>query len=273
VVSRYSRPLVFVALCLVAISTVYPLVFMALNTMRSTSAYEVSPYGLPTHLTMSNFSALLNQVPFLSALLHSLIVVVPAVVVATLSSALAAFVFTKVPIRFGNGLFWVMLMIMFMPGIVVLLPLYVEVAHVGLANNFLPAILIYTALNIPYGTYLLRANFRAIPDSVIEASRVDGASWFRIFRSVVLPMARPAIVTIGILTFLNIWNELFISLVLLHEPTNEMLTPTLAQLSGRFGTDIPVLMAGLLLGSIPTLLLYFVTARVFIRGMLSGAVR
>ena len=94
-----------------------------------------------------------------------------------------------------------------------------------------------------------------------------------IFRSVVLPIARPAIVTIGILTFLNIWNELFISLVLLHQPNNEMLTPTLAQLSGRYGTDIPVLMAGLLLGSIPTLLLYFFTARVFIRGMLSGAVR
>lgn len=270
---RYSRVFVFLALCLVGISTVYPLVFMALNTMRSTSSYELSPYGLPTHFSLSSFSALLNQVPFLSSLLHSLIVVVPAVFVATLSSALAAFVFTKVPIRFGNGLFWLMLMIMFMPGIVVLLPLYVEVARVGLANSFLPAILIYTALNIPYGTYLLRANFRAIPDSVIEASRVDGASWFRTFRSVVLPMARPAIVTIGILTFLNIWNELFISLVLLHEPTNEMLTPTLAQLSGRFGTDIPVLMAGLLLGSIPTLLLYFLTARVFIRGMLSGAVR
>lgn len=272
-VSRYSRAAVFLGLCVVAVSTVYPLVFMAANTMRSTSAYELSPYGLPTHFGFQSFTALLNQVPFLSSLLHSLIVVVPAVCVATLSSALAAFVFTKVPVRFGNVLFWVMLMIMFMPGIVILLPLYVEVAHIGLANSFLPAILIYTALNIPYGTYLLRASFRSIPDSVIEASRVDGASWLRVFRSVVLPMARPAVVTIGILTFLNIWNELFISLVLLHEPTNEMLTPTLAQLSGRYGTDIPVLMAGLLLGSVPTLLLYFLTARVFIRGMLSGAVR
>ena len=272
-VSRFSRALVFLALCLVAVSTVYPLVFMATNTMRSTSSYERSPYGFPSHFGLGSFSALLNQVPFLSSLLHSLIVVVPAVVVATLSSALAAFVFTKVPVKFGNGLFWLMLMVMFMPGIVVLLPLYVEISRVGLANNFLLAILIYTALNIPYGTYLMRANFRAIPDSVIEAARVDGGSWFHIFRSVVLPIARPAIVTIGILTFLNIWNELFISLVLLHQPNNEMLTPTLAQLSGRYGTDIPVLMAGLLLGGIPTLLLYFLTARVFIRGMLSGAVR
>ena len=272
-VSRFSRALVFLGLCLVAVSTVYPLVFMATNTMRSTSSYERSPYGVPSHFSLGSFSALLNQVPFLSSLLHSLIVVVPAVVVATLSSALAAFVFTKVPVKFGNALFWLMLMVMFMPGIVVLLPLYVEISRVGLANNFFPAILIYTALNIPYGTYLMRANFRAIPDSVIEAARVDGGSWFHIFRSVVLPIARPAIVTIGILTFLNIWNELFISLVLLHQPNNEMLTPTLAQLSGRYGTDIPVLMAGLLLGSIPTLLLYFLTARVFIRGMLSGAVR
>jgi ABC-type glycerol-3-phosphate transport system permease component len=102
---------------------------------------------------------------------------------------------------------------------------------------------------------------------------VDGASWLQIFVRVILPIGKPAIMTVGILTFLNIWNELFISLVLLHSPSNEMLTPTLAQLSGKFSTDVPVLMAGLLLGAVPTLLLYFVTARVFIRGMLSGAVR
>jgi ABC-type glycerol-3-phosphate transport system permease component len=164
-------------------------------------------------------------------------------------------------------------MIMFMPGIVVLLPLYVEVARTGLANNFAPAIFIYTAINIPYGTYLLRSNFRAIPDSVVEAARVDGASWFKIFLRVILPIGKPGIITVGILTFLNIWNDLFISLVLLHAPNTEMVTPTLAQLSGKYTSNIPVLMAGLLLGALPTLILYFATARVFIRGMLSGAVR
>jgi raffinose/stachyose/melibiose transport system permease protein len=271
--SRARRTLVFLGLCLVAITTVYPLIFMALNSMRSSEAYELSPYGLPTHLSLSNFHALFNQVPFLSALLHSIIVVVPAVVLATLCSALAAFVFTKTPVKLGNLLFWVMLTIMFMPGIVILLPLYVQIGHLGLASNFTPAILIYTAINIPYGTYLLRSIFRALPDSVIEAGRVDGCSWLKIFVRVALPMAKAGIMTVGILTFLNIWNELFISLVLLHTPSTEMLTPTLAQLSGRYSNNIPVIMTGLLLGAIPTLLVYFVSARVLIRGMLSGAIR
>lgn len=271
--ARVHRAVVFVALCLIGASTVYPLIFMALNSMRTAQAFEVNPYQLPSHYSLTNFRALFSQVPFLSSILHSIIVVVPAVILATLFSALAAFVFTKSPIKLGNLLFWVMLTVMFMPGIVILLPLYVQIAHLGLASNFTPAILIYTAINIPYGTYLLRSNFRAIPDSVVEASRVDGATWSRIFLRIILPIARPGIVTVGILTFLNIWNELFISLVLLHAPSDEMVTPTLAQLSGRYSTDIPVLMAGLLLGAIPTLVLYFVTARVFIRGMLSGAVR
>jgi ABC-type glycerol-3-phosphate transport system permease component len=273
VTSRLSRTFVFAGLCLIGISTVYPLIFMALNSMRTSTAFQLNPYGLPSHFSLTSFHTLFSQIPFLSSILHSFIVVVPAVLLATLTSALAAFVFTKTPVRFGNVLFWVMLMIMFMPGIVVLLPLYVSIARAGLANNFTPAIFIYTAINIPYGTYLLRSNFRAIPDSVVEASRVDGASWLRIFVRVILPIGKPGIMTVGILTFLNIWNELFISLVLLHSPSNEMVTPTLAQLSGKFSTDIPVLMAGLLLGSIPTLAIYFVTARVFIRGMLSGAVR
>jgi len=271
--SRVSRGLVFAALCLIGISTVYPLLFMALNSMRTTQAFELNPFGLPSHLGLGSYRALFNTIPFLQSILHSLIVVVPAVLLATFASSLAAFVFTKVPIKLGNVFFWTMLMIMFMPGIVVLLPLYVEVARTGFANNFAPAILIYTAINIPYGTYLLRSNFRAIPNSVVEAARVDGASWLKVYYRVILPIGKPGIITVGILTFLNIWNDLFISLVLLHAPNTEMVTPTLAQLSGKYTSNIPVLMAGLLLGAVPTLLLYFVTARVFIRGMLSGAVR
>lgn len=270
---RVRRLVVFIGLCLVGITTVYPLIFMALNSMRSAQAYEVSPYGLPTHYSLSNFRALFNQVPFLASVLHSIIVVVPAVLLATLFSALAAYVFTKVPIKLGNGLFWLMLMIMFMPGIVVLIPLYVEIGHLGLASSFAPAILIYTAISIPYGTYLLRSIFRAIPDAVVEAARVDGAHWLKIFFRVILPMGRAGVMTVAILTFLSVWNELFISVVLLHTPSTEMMTPTLAQLSGRYSNNIPVIMTGLLLGSIPTLLVYFVTARVFIRGMLSGAIR
>jgi raffinose/stachyose/melibiose transport system permease protein len=273
IAARLRRTVVFIGLCLVSITTVYPLIFMALNSMRTAQAYEVSPYGLPTHYNLDNFRALFNQVPFLASVLHSIIVVVPAVLLATLFSALAAFVFTKVPIKLGNALFWLMLMIMFMPGIVVLIPLYVEIGHLGLASNFAPAILVYTAISIPYGTYLLRSIFRAIPDSVVEAARVDGARWLKIFFRVILPMGRAGVMTVGILTFLNIWNELFISVVLLHTPTTEMMTPTLAQLSGRYSNNIPVIMTGLLLGSIPTLVVYFVTARVFIRGMLSGAIR
>lgn len=271
--SKISRGLVFAVLCLIGVTTVYPLLFMALNSMRTTQAFELNPFGLPTHLSLSSYSALFSTIPFFQSILHSLFVVVPAVVLATLASSLAAFVFTKVPVKLGNVLFWTMLMIMFMPGIVVLLPLYVEVARTGLSNNFAPAIFIYTAINIPYGTYLLRSNFRAIPDSVVEAARVDGASWAKIFARVILPIGKPGIITVGILTFLNIWNDLFISLVLLHAPNTEMVTPTLAQLSGKYTSNIPVLMAGLLLGALPTLILYFATARVFIRGMLSGAVR
>jgi raffinose/stachyose/melibiose transport system permease protein len=273
VTSRISRTLVFGALCLLGVSTVYPLLFMAFNSMRTTQAFEVNPFGLPSHLSFASYSSLFSTIPFLQSILHSMIVVVPAVLLATIASSLAAFVFTKTPVKLGNVLFWTMLMIMFMPGIVVLLPLYVEVARTGLANNFVPAILIYTAINIPYGTYLLRSNFRAIPDSVVEAARVDGASWFKIYLRVILPIGKPGIITVGILTFLNIWNDLFISLVLLHAPNTEMVTPTLAQLSGKYTSDIPVMMAGLLLGAVPTLLLYMTTARVFIRGMLSGAVR
>ena len=97
--SRISRGIVFVVLTLVGISTVYPLLFMALNSMRTSQAYEVNPFGLPTHFSLSSYHALFSQVPFLQSILHSFIVVVPAVLLATFASSLAAFVFTKVPVK------------------------------------------------------------------------------------------------------------------------------------------------------------------------------
>jgi ABC-type glycerol-3-phosphate transport system permease component len=271
--SRMTRSLVFGGLCLLGIVCVYPLLFMALNSFRTNAEFNLNPFGLPTAVRFDNYRTLLDQFPFTSAMVHSVIVVIPAVLLATAFSALAAFVFTKTPFRGSNALFYLMLMVMLMPGVVLIIPLYITVVHIGLANSFVPAILIYTAINVPFGTYLLRANFRGIPDSLVEAARIDGASLFRVFYRIVVPVGMPGVIAVAILTFLTAWNELFISIVLLHTPATEMLTPTLTQLQGRYGTDIPVLMAGLLLGALPTVVIYLVFARYFVRGLMSGVHR
>jgi raffinose/stachyose/melibiose transport system permease protein len=88
--------LVFSVLCLIGVSTVYPLLFMAFNSMRTTQSFELNPFGLPTHLSLSSYSSLFSTIPFFQSILHSLFVVVPAVIIATFASSLAAFVFTKV---------------------------------------------------------------------------------------------------------------------------------------------------------------------------------
>lgn len=270
---RVARAAIFAMLCVIGASTVYPVAFMALNALRSEQAYQLNPYGLPSSLRLSNFSTLFSEYPFVASLLHSLIVVVPADVMATLFSALAGFVFAKTPFRLSNILFYALLGVMLMPGAVLIIPLYILVVHVGMANSFVPAIFVYAAINIPFGMYLFRAHFRAIPDALVEAARVDGASWLRVFWRVVLPVGRAAVTVVGLLTFLNVWNELFISIVLLHSANNQMVTPTVTEIAGRYITDTPVLMAGLLLAALPELLLYAVTARVFVRGLISGSLR
>jgi ABC-type glycerol-3-phosphate transport system permease component len=272
--SRVGRTVIFLGLCLVGLTTVYPLIFMALNSLRTANEFNISPYGMPSHPSLAAYRSLITGMPFLGSLLHSTIVVVPALIIATLTSAITAFVFTKTPVKLGSAMFWAMLLIMFMPGVVVLLPLDVAISHLGLSNNFGPVILIYASLNIPYGTYLLRSTFQQVPDQVIEAARVDGAGWWRVFWQVAMPMARPGVITIGILTFLNIWNELFISIVLLNQPNTIMVQPLISELTGRLAAgNGPEVMAALFLGSLPTLAVYFISSRVFIKGMLAGAVR
>jgi len=245
---------------------------MALNSMRTAQQFEVNPFALPTHWSLSSYSMLSRRCRSsrASCTRCSSWCRRSSCHLRLVTGGLCLY---QVPVKLGNVLFWTMLMIMFMPGVVVLLPLYVEVARTGLANNFAPAILIYTAINIPYGTYLLRSNFRAIPDSVVEAARVDGASWIKVYWRVIVPIGKPGMITVGILTFLNIWNDLFISLVLLPRaqyrdgdadvgPTEREVHLGHTGLNGRSalgGATHPALIRG--------------DRSSFIRGMLSGAVR
>jgi ABC-type glycerol-3-phosphate transport system permease component len=261
---------IFIVLLAIAASTVYPLLFLGLNALKERTDYYANAYGLPRELYLGNFTILVENYNILRALLNSIFVTGVAVTATLLIATIASFALAKVDFVGQRVLFSLIVAFLLVPGQVLLIPIYLLFSRLDLVNNYLSVILIYTALALPFGTFFLTSSFRAIPTELIEAARIDGASLFHAFRTIVLPIGSPSIMTLAVLSFLTMWNELLLGMMLLPDESKRLLTPTIALLLGRLLTNQPLLMAALLISSVPTILMLIVFSRYLIRGITLG---
>jgi ABC-type glycerol-3-phosphate transport system permease component len=261
---------IFLILLLIAATTVYPLLFLALNAFKRKTEYYTNVYGLPRGFYLGNFTLLGENFNIGRAVLNSLFVTGVAVVVSILIAALASFPLAKIRFEGQQTIFRLIVGLLLVPGQVLLIPVYLLFSRLNLVNSYLSVILIYTALALPFGIFFLTSSFRGIPSEVIESARIDGASLFRVFGSIVLPLGRPAIMTLAVLSFLSMWNELLLGMMLLPDESKRLITPTIALLLGRLLTNQPLLMAGLFISSLPTVLMLAIASRYLIGGITLG---
>jgi ABC-type glycerol-3-phosphate transport system permease component len=156
------------------------------------------------------------------------------------------------------------------PPLILLVPLYVQMVSLGLFDTYWSVILIYTAVNLPFNTYLMTAFFRSLPEELAEAARMEGASVHQILWRVLLPLARPALATLVIFNFLWVWNEFIFALLLLPSDETKTLTVGVLQLQGRFNLDPTALMAGLLIATLPVVGVYLIFQRHLVRAVAAG---
>jgi len=257
----------------IALSTIYPLLFVFSNAFKTDSDYQANEIGLPPNPTLANVQNAWNVAEIGTFAGHSFIVVAASVVLITAMSVLAAYALTHLKIPFRNiGLVGV-LALMMLPTSVLMIPMLRTVQQIGLLNNFLGLILVYCALQLPFSIYLMTAYYRRIPTEVIEAAAVDGASPLRALWSVVLPLVRPGLLTLATLNFLWLWNELLYGLLLLQGPDKRTLMAGLALLNGEHTAGIPLISAGLSIALIPPLLVFMFFQRNLAEGITAGAVK
>ena len=162
-----------------------------------------------------------------------------------------------------------------MPPLVLLVPVYIELAsmpliHTNLLDSKLGIVLVYTAVNLPFNVYLMTAYFRSLPDELLEAARIDGASVPQTFALVMVPLARPALATLAIFNFLWAWNEFMFALFILTSTSTKPLTVAVQQLQGRFDQDPTALMAGLCIATLPVIGVYLIFQRHLVRAITAG---
>lgn len=267
-------PLMYVTLGLVALLSIAPLYFMLVMASRANSEiFDIPPPLLPGDQLAGNIERVFanEDVQFLQALLNTLMVATTATIAVVLTSALAGFAFAKLCFRGSNVLLVVVVGTMMVPVQLGLIPLYMLMTEIGLAGGLASVTLPFLVSG--FGVFFMRQYaVQAIPDELIEAARVDGASTLRIFWSIVLPALRPAAAVLGLLTFMERWNDFlwpYISLDFNH-PTVQV---ALSRLSSGYYTDQALVMAGTLMGTLPLVVVFIVFGRQIVGGIMEGGVK
>jgi multiple sugar transport system permease protein len=267
---RWGSVLVHTVLVLGAVVMIGPFVWQLLTAFKSLpETTTVPPPLLPREWLWSNFAAVFDAMPFGRQLLNSLIVAAAVTLGQLAFCSLGAYAFARLEFRGRELIFALFLSVLMVPKQLLILPQYQIMSGLGLLNS-LPA-LILPGLFSAFGTFLLRQFFATIPKDFEEAALLDGAGRFRIFFSIMLPLVKPALAALAVITVMHTWNDLLWPLVVNTAPASMPISAGLTSLQGQEWTDYPVLMAGALMASIPMLLAYLALQRQFVQGIaLSG---
>ncbi len=264
---------IFIGMCLVAATIIYPLFFVVVTSLRSNVDYKRDPFGLPVDWTVTNYIELWDEYGVGRAFLNSLFVSTSAVAVILILATLAGYALAKLPV-FGSKFFTATFVsVMLLPGPVLIIPIYLVLARLGIVGDYSGLILVYVATGLPFAIFFLTLTFKAIPDELLEAARVDGAGFFRTLWSIVGPMGASGIATLAVLQFLGTWNELIFALILVPDAQMRLLTPTLATIGKRFVSDQPLTSAGLFISALVPLLLLTFASKYIMRGLQVGLSR
>ena len=270
---RTSQFFAYIFLGAAAFSVVFPLALMILNSLRTNFEILSSPLGFPEVPNFGVYKQVWVESRLGRALLNSCLVAVGTVTIVCLVAAPAAWVIAR---RRVPG--WIAISLYFLatttvPVQMFIFPLYFLFAKFGLLNNHFALMFVYAAIYTPFSLFLLRTYILSIPVELEEAARIDGAENFQIFRRIIFPLISPGLLTVALIVSLNTWNEFLISITFLQTESAATATARFYQLSGRYGSQWPEMMATASLIAAPTIFFFIVLQRRFIDGISSGAVK
>ena len=262
---------VSVPMALLALSCVYPVFFAINNALKTNKGHILDRFGIVTEPTLMNFVDVWNRSGLSAYFFNSVVVTLGAVLVLLVISSLAGFAFAVLRFPLRKLIFVVILASLMIPVQVVLVPFYQTIIGLNLLNTRIGLIISYTAFFLPFSVYLMTSFYAGLPRELVEAARIDGAKLIQIWWHVMVPMGKPALITLGILNTLYCWNDVLISLLVLQDKRTLMVG--IAALRGEYTTNVPLLSAGIVLAAAPIVILYIIFQRQIVSGIAVGAVK
>ena len=266
------RSLLYVALAVGAVTTLFPFLWMVSTSLKPDLAvFQTPPQLIPKPFVPANYRNVATIFPIWRFLFNSCLVAFFSTTMQVLTSAMAAYGFTRFKFRGQNALFVVYLATMMVPFQVIVVPLFVEMRYLHLVNTY-PALVLPTIASA-FGTFMLRQAIMQLPRELEEAAFVDGAGHFTVFFKIVLPLAKPSLVTFGILSFMSSWNSFLWPFVVTNSTRLMTLPVGLANLQGEHLTQWNLVMAGTTISVIPIILVYLVSQRHIVNGFVLSGVK
>lgn len=258
-----------------AILVVFPFAWMIFSSFKTDKEIFFSPWSLPSALRWENFARAWNQASIGQYFVNSLIVVAGSLTLTLAVSSMAAYVLARYEFPGSRVIFYAFLIGLMFPIFLALVPLFFVVRDLQMLSSYHGLILVYTAYSLPFSIFFLTGFFRTLPSEVAEAAIIDGANDYTVFWRVMLPMAQPGLVTVGIFNFLGQWNQFILPLVLNPDQKHYVLSQGLAFLAIQQGyqSDWSALFAGLTITMLPTIAVYIVFQRRLEHGLTAGALK
>ena len=265
--------LLYVVITALAALMLLPVYFGLMGGFKETGQLSDNPLGLPDPWVFSNYKGILTSGTFWRQITNSTVIALATVFISLALSALAAFIFARFAFRGREVLVTLFAVGLMFPPAVAILPLFILLRSFGLLDNYLGVILPQAAFQLPLMIIILRSFFRAIPREVEEAATIDGCGTFRFFWRILLPMGRPALAVVAVLTLVVSWNNFFLPLVVFNNQDLWTLPVGLSQFKGEHSTDYARVLAYSIMAIVPAMAFYAVAERQIIGGITTGATK
>ncbi len=270
-----AQSAVNISLVIWAAIVIFPMIWLVYSSFKTDQEIFFAPWALPANLQWDNFQRAWVEVHIGEYFVNSMKVVIPGVALTLLVSALASYILGRFKFPGNRAIFYLFLAGLLFPIFMALVPLFFLVKDLGMLNTFQGLILVYTAYSLPFTIFFLTGFFKTLPSELHEAALIDGANEYQVFYKVMLPLAQPGLVTMGIFNFLGQWNQFILPLVLMTDRDGYVLPQGLSFMLHQqyYQNDWSALFAAVTLIMVPTLVVYIIFQNRIQKGVTVGALK
>jgi len=270
---KVSLQIIYFAILLgLSLIIVLPFLWLLLSTFKSSYEIMSGSNFIPKNWTFDNYVKIVTEIPMFSFFRNSVFVSVLATLGGVFASAMSAFVFAKLQFKGRETLFAMVLIVMMIPSVVTMIPLFIIMKAAGLMNS-LWALILPSWTGSAFGVFFLRQHMMSVPDALYESAKLEGCGPFRIFISIFLPLVKASLATLAVLNFIAHWNDLLGPLIYLNSPEKMTITVGISYFQGQYVTNYPVVLAGIFLSLIPTAMVFLFAQKYLTKGMLISGLK
>lgn len=260
-------------LIVLLILTISPILLLLINAVKPREEFNTNPFGFPSTVTMDNLIQAWNQGGYGQAFINSLIVGVSTVAIILVCGGLCAYALAKMKFKGANAILAVLLFISSIPMAMFLVPLFFLWQKLNLIDSLFGIIIIYSGIFMPMSIFLLRSYFIGIPTALLESARVDGCNELQVLIKIVVPIAKPAFITVALLVGLWSWNEFFFANAFLYSDELRTVATRYIVFTDNYSSNWSLISAAGMITTLPFMLLYFLLQRRFLEGMIEGSLK